>query len=177
MVYTPAEDSYLLEEQVKIFSKNKKVLDMGSGSGIQAKRASVSGAKSVLAVDINKKAIVQLKNQKIQAIQSDLFNNVSGKFDLIIFNPPYLPEDEMEDKKSALETTGGINGDEITLRFLTQSVNHLEGHGTILILLSSLTPKGKINKTIKRLKLKKTKLSEKKLFMETLEVWKLTKAQ
>ncbi len=177
MVYTPAEDSYLLEEQVKIFSKNKKVLDMGSGSGIQAKAAIQGGAKSVLAADINKKVIAQLKKQKIRAVQSDLFNNVSGKFDLIVFNPPYLPEDEREDKESALETTGGISGDEITLRFLIQSVNYLEKHGNILILLSSLTPKSKINQVIKMLNLKKTKISEKKLFMETLQVWKLTKAQ
>jgi len=39
MIYEPAEDSFLLAEQIKFFAKNKKILDMGTGSGILAKKA------------------------------------------------------------------------------------------------------------------------------------------
>ena len=52
MIYEPAEDSYLLEKQVKKYSKHKRVLDIGAGSGIQALAAMNSGAKYVLAADI-----------------------------------------------------------------------------------------------------------------------------
>jgi len=114
MIYSPREDSYLLEKQVKLHSKNKSVLDMGSGSGIQALSALNSGAYSITASDIDTTSINHLKNlvkdnnYPINIIQSNLFSKIKSKFDLIIFNPPYLPEDSQEDKASAIATTGGI---------------------------------------------------------------------
>ena len=53
MIYEPREDSYLLQKYVKKYSKGKYFLDIGSGSGIQAKTAIKAKAKSVLATDIN----------------------------------------------------------------------------------------------------------------------------
>lgn len=174
MIYQPSEDSYLLKKQVKLFSKNKTVLDMGSGSGIQAETALSSEAKSVLASDINPESIALLKSIGIQTIKSNLFQNINGKFDLIIFNPPYLPEDKREDKESQLATTGGKKGDEILIKFLKQAKIHLNKQGVILTLLSSLTPRGKILKLLNQLSLKHKVQETKKLFMETLEVWKIT---
>jgi methylase of polypeptide subunit release factors len=85
MIYQPAEDSFLLEKYVKKFSKNKSVLDVGSGCGIQAKAAILSGAKSVLAIDINPESVDYIKKAGIHTIKSNLFSKVKGKFDLIIF--------------------------------------------------------------------------------------------
>jgi release factor glutamine methyltransferase len=82
--------------------KHKIVLDIGSGSGIQAETALNSKAKSVLATDINPESIKLLRSKKINAINSNLFTKVKGKFDLIIFNPPYLPLDKREDKEAQL---------------------------------------------------------------------------
>lgn len=173
MIYAPDEDSYLLREQVKKYAKYKNVVDIGSGSGIQAEAARDAGAKSVLAVDINKESINFLKSKNLNAIKSDLFSKVNGKFDLIIFNPPYLPYDKREDKESMLITTGGKRGDETILRFLKQSKSHLSKDGIILIVLSSLTPKNRILSLLNKLSLKKGVISRKKMFMENLEVWKL----
>jgi len=50
MIYEPKEDSYLLEGVVKNYSKGKKVLDMGCGSGILGDSALREGATSVLFV-------------------------------------------------------------------------------------------------------------------------------
>lgn len=175
MVYSPKEDSYLLQKQVSRFAKNKSFLDMGSGSGIQAKSAIKAEAKSVLATDINPIVINHLRKRNIQCIKSNLFNNVKGKFDLIAFNPPYLPEDKREDKKSRKATTGGKKGDEIILRFLKQVKDHLNPNGKILLVISSLTPRNEIESLIVKLKLKKKKLSEAKFFMEKLEVWEISK--
>jgi release factor glutamine methyltransferase len=173
MIYTPREDSFLLEKEVKRLAKNKTFLDMGSGSGIQAKAALSVNAKSVLAADINPEAIILLKKQGIPAIKSNLFSNIKGKFSLIAFNPPYLPEDMREDKKSKLTTTGGKQGDEVILKFLKQAKSHLDKDGIILLVLSSLTPKEKIICLLKKQKLSHKIISSEKMFFESLEVWKI----
>jgi release factor glutamine methyltransferase len=171
MIYQPAEDSHLLAEQVALFSPNKSILDMGSGTGIQALAALKAGAKTVVATDINPEAEKEIAQHNIKFTLSDLFDNISGSFDLIIFNPPYLPEDPREPQDSKTETTGGKKGDEIILKFLKQAPKHLNPNGKILLLLSSLTPQDKIDK----LPYTKKLLSTKKLFMEQLEVWLLQK--
>lgn len=173
MIYSPREDSYLLEKYVKKYSKGKSVLDMGSGSGIQAKAAQLSKAKYILASDINPESVNLLKKEGINAIKSDLFSNIKEKFDIIAFNPPYLPEDEEEDKESKLITSAGKKGDEIIVKFLKQAKNHLKKRSTILLIVSSLTPKSNINNIIKKQYTKKTVLETKSFFFETLEIWKI----
>ena len=75
-IYKPREDSFLLEKYVKKYAKGI-VLDLGTGSGIQAKAAS-SKADFVIAVDINQKALEHcskdLKSDKILCLKSDLFS-------------------------------------------------------------------------------------------------------
>lgn len=164
MIYEPAEDSYLLQEQVKKYvKKGMKVLDMGTGSGIQALTALEKGAE-VTAADINPECVEHLKKLGIQTIQSDLFQNITGSFDLIIFNPPYLPLDPREPKDSQLSTTGGKKGSETLNKFLKQARSHLKENGKILIVISSLT------KGVKK-DYKFTKLSEQKIPYETITVY------
>lgn len=176
MIYRPAEDSYLLAEQVKRFSRGKSFLDIGTGIGIQAEAAIEAHASAVLAIDINAEAIELLKSKKINALKSNLFSNLpkESKFDIIAFNPPYLPKDKLEDKESALTTTGGKKGDELILKFLKQAPSHLNKNGIILLLLSSLTPTDKINSLLKKLNLKSKIISRKKLFMEELFILKIS---
>ena len=94
IVYEPAEDSFLLAEQVKKYAKGK-VLDLGTGSGILAETALIN-TKEVLATDINEEAVKRLKQKGINARFSDLFSHITEKFNLIIFNPPYLPTERNE---------------------------------------------------------------------------------
>ena len=182
-IYQPSEDSYLLSEVLKQYCKKKSVLDMGSGSGILAETAIKAKAKSVLAVDINSESIKLLsskfkKNKKIKIIKSNLFSKIpkNKKFDIIVFNPPYLPLDKREPLDSRKATTGGKKGDEIILRFLKQA-KHLSKDGLILLLTSSLTPEERIIHLLKSLKLNRALLSQKKLFMETLFVWKIENSE
>jgi len=182
MVYQPAEDSYLLLAEVEKYlrslkSKKIRVLDMGSGTGIQAITCIKAGVKrkNVLALDIDKEAVKTLKSQKLKAIQSDLFSKIpkSKKFDLIIFNPPYLPEDK-EGYDKGKDTTGGKRGYETILKFLKQAKDYLSKNAAILILISSFSKPKIIEWYAKNLNYKIEKLAEKKLFFEKIEVWKLS---
>ena len=180
-IYFPDEDSFLLsevlEKEIKKLSNQKlsiKILDMGSGSGIQAKTAIDAGAnpKSITLGDINSEAIKHLKKTftKSKIIHSNLFEKIKGKFDLIIFNPPYLPEDKFDKEK---DTTGGKKGNEIIIKFLKQAKSHLakDKDGKILLLTSSLTPKINFKKFGYDSKL----LVKKKIFFEELYVWQIKK--
>lgn len=164
MIYEPAEDSLLLKKFIKNYASGR-ILDMGTGSGILALEA-MKYSKDVEACDINEEAV---KSLKIKAYVSDLFSNVKGKFDLIIFNPPYLPLDKREDLETRRITTGGKKGNEILIRFFKNAKKYLNKDGKILIVVSSLTPD--VEKIISSNKFKFRILGEEKVFFETLKVY------
>ncbi|HLC90230.1 MAG TPA: HemK2/MTQ2 family protein methyltransferase [Candidatus Nanoarchaeia archaeon] len=152
-IYNPAEDSYLLKGCIEKFAEGR-VLDMGTGSGILAFTAlDHPYVSEVVAVDINPEAILQLKKEikekhlrRITALVSDLFSDVQGKFNVILFNPPYLPQDKgIED----VALYGGKKGWEIAQKFFEHASHHLVQDGKILFLFSSLTGKEKIEDIIK----------------------------
>src|SRR3989344_9287758 len=184
-VYEPREDSYLLQKEVKKYAHGD-VLDMGTGSGIQAITASESKkVKSVLAVDLNRHAVKYVSDlvkkeglKKIKVLHSDLFSNIQNKkFDTIIFNPPYLPEDEREpsdEMKRAI--SGGRHGWEVLSTFIDHAVSRLNNNGNILIVFSSLTNKEKVEEIVSSHLLDFKKLSQQNVGFETLYVYLITKS-
>ncbi len=180
-IYQPSEDSYLLQESLKKYlkkyKKNINILDMGSGSGIQAQTCKDLGFKKVLTSDINPEVIKHLKKQKLKTILSNLFSDIpkTKKFDLIIFNPPYLPEDKREPLDSKLQTTGGKKGYEIIIKFLTQAKKHLTKKGKILLLFSSLSKPSIIKTKSKKQGYSIKKLNQTSLFFEKLYVYEFLK--
>jgi len=169
-IYQPSDDSYFLSALLKsqIKNKNIKCLDIGSGSGIQAKTLIDLGIapENITLEDINPEAVKFLKEKFPQSkiIHSDLFKNIKDKYDLIIFNPPYLPENKFDKEK---DTTGGEKGSETINEFLKQAKKHLNKDSKIFLLTSSFT------KGINFLDYKKKLLGKKKLFFEELRVWEL----
>ncbi|MEK6914853.1 MAG: HemK2/MTQ2 family protein methyltransferase [Nanoarchaeota archaeon] len=176
MIYEPSDDSYLLKETLIKFLKNKskkiKILDMGSGSGIQAYTCKNLDFDNILAVDVDDISIKYLLKNNIKVIKSDLFKKIKNdKFDLIIFNPPYLPEDSREPLDSKLQTTGGKKGYELINKFLEQAVNFLKPKSSILLLFSSLSkPKIILNKA-KSLNYNYNLLAKKKIPFEELYIY------
>lgn len=179
MIYSPEEDSFLLAEQVRRFAYGR-VLDLGTGSGIQAEAALQNPAVSrIVAADINKECIDYVKGlglENVTAIHSDLFSNIAMKFDTIIFNPPYLPDDESEDKESKLITTGGNKGYGVFERFISQAGNYLTKEGRIIMVFSSITDKNAVNNAIIRNGFRFSQLSSQRISFEELFVYVIERA-
>lgn len=180
-IYEPREDSYLLQKHVAKYATGC-VLDVGTGSGIQALTAiKNSDVRDVVAIDINPAAVQQLNNKiktekirKIKAKVSNLFENITTKFDLIIFNPPYLPQDPgLGTPDPAL--CGGKKGWETSEQFLQKASGHLVPHGKILFLFSTLTNKEKIDAIIQDNLLQFKQIDSQKLSFEELYVYEITK--
>lgn len=183
-IYEPKEDSTLLEHYVRQYAKGH-VLDMGTGSGVQAITAAHSiKVKSVLAVDIKKSAIDYcnkcIKNKKIKFLVSDLFNGIKNNervqnkiFGTMVFNPPYLPQ-ELKIKDLTLE--GGKKGYEVIERFLNEASNFLKPDGIILIVFSSLTKKEKVDEFIRNNLLEFELLEKQHYFFEDLYAYKIWKS-
>ena len=168
-IYQPSEDSHFFSEFLeKYLSKNKinSYLDMGTGSTILSDVvAKFLNKNNILVADINPASVELAKRKGFDAIKTNLFEKIKGRFDLITFNAPYLPEDIREPKSSRLATTGGKRGDEVSSKFLRQAKKHLNKNGKVFLLISSLTPLDKINKFKYKI------VARKKIFMEELLIF------
>lgn len=140
-VYSPAEDSYLLlRAALREVRPIDQVLEVGTGSGYVA-AGLIEYAAQVIATDINPHAIESARSHGLEVIRTDLFAGLSGPFDLVIFNPPYLPtapEERIDDwLEHALD--GGPTGRAVIERFIVNVSQVLSLSGRILLLVSSLT--------------------------------------
>ncbi|RJQ15495.1 DUF2431 domain-containing protein [Candidatus Woesearchaeota archaeon] len=170
-------DSLLLAKSVKQeIKKGESVLDVGTGSGIQGIFAAYNGAK-VTSVDINESAVrcakynAQVHNLAITVFKSDLFVKVKGKFDAIIFNPPFRwfkPRDVLE--------RGELDENYATLQsFFSQVEKYLKNNGKIILVFSSSGDLSFLELLIKKHKFAKKILAKQKLNGWLYVVYKLTK--
>jgi release factor glutamine methyltransferase len=175
-IYQPAEDSYLMSRILKekipsLLKENKelKFLEIGAGSGIHLETVKSLGVKNIFSSDIDKKSVSFCTLLGFNCIHSDLFENIQGKYNIIIFNPPYLPEDTREPKDSKRATTGGKRGNEIILKFLEQAKNYLAVDGKIFLITSSLAE----DVNFENLNYKAAEVGCENLFFERLCIWEI----
>ena len=147
LVYIPSDDTFLLAENLEI-KKGQSVLEIGTGSGLVSMYASLL-TDDVTATDINFNALelaeknFRLNNiNTIKLVFGDLFEPVKDrKFDVILFNTPYLPTDSgdiiNDDLNYAFD--GGLDGRKVIDRFINQVSNHLNDKGIVQIIQSSLS--------------------------------------
>ena len=144
-VYQPESDTFLLlKAAMNEVKSGDRILEVGTGSGfISCELAKISG---VIATDINPHAAHAAHNAGIDVVRTDLFMGIRGPFDLILFNPPYLPtrpEERMDDwLEYALD--GGESGRAVIERFFQNIGDILAPDGRILLLISSLTGPGEV---------------------------------
>ena len=139
-VYQPEADTYLLLSSVKNEIRNSDtVLEVGTGSGIIAQACS-EHARCV-ATDVNPHACIMAHEMGVEVVRTDLYAGLKGPFDLILFNPPYLPTAENERINDWLEYAldGGTDGREVIRRFASGLHRILHPYGRVLLLVSSLT--------------------------------------
>ncbi len=169
-IYAPSEDSYLILEGIAgVPLEERGVLDMGTGSGILGLFCATKGARVTVA-DVDELAIRHaLKAAKemglrLDARQSDLFSNVNGQFDLVLFNPPYLPSKTVEDRA----VDGGASGRALINRFLLELPNHLKADGAAFLLVSSLNDPSSIPREHPRFQF--SQVAKRSLFFEELQL-------
>ena len=102
------ETEYLVEKTIKYVKKYLKepikIIDLGTGSGAISISLKTKLNCEVDGIDISLKALnvakenAKLNNVEINFYQSDMLENVKGKYDLIISNPPYISYDEKVEK-------------------------------------------------------------------------------
>ncbi len=163
-VYKPAEDTFLLLDSI-VVSQGDSVFEVGSGSGLIGLYLASLGA-NVVCSDINPIAVELIKknfllNQRIirgnfDIRTGDLFSVLDSKdsYDIIVFNPPYLPTSNKDliggsgwfDKA----VNGGINGLDVIERFINQLKDFLKKEGKVYFVSSNLSNSKKLEDLIKK---------------------------
>jgi len=169
-IYEPRDDSFLMIDAIGHIPLNgRSVLDMGTGSGILGLYCALHGAK-VTASDIDQAAIDQVGRAaealgvQIDLRLSDLFCDIPNRFELILFNPPYLPSVGVNDRS----VDGGPAGTRLVDRFLEELPRNLDPKAEALLLLSSLNDPASVQ--LRHRNLEFSSIATKSLFFEELQV-------
>jgi release factor glutamine methyltransferase len=144
-VFKPPSDAFLLARSLRDHAPGADVLDLCTGSGVLAVAAGLAGAQSVTAVDISRRAVLAarlngaLNGVRIRARRGDLLNAVPGEqFDVIVANPPYLPELAGDPRGLERATEAGFDGRRFVDRVIEQAPEHLRPGGVLLLVHSSV---------------------------------------
>lgn len=145
-VYPPSEDSLLLARVLRPYlTKGVTFLEIGVGTGFISILAARQGC-IVTGTDICGRAIkcaktnARLNEVTIELRESDLFTDVHKQYELIVFNPPYLPateDDTLLSPPMQDALVGGKRGNELTLRFIEQVRAFLVEDGLTFLVTSS----------------------------------------
>ena len=118
-----------------------RIVDIGAGSGAAGIRlAQLYPASEVVLGDINELALNFARANatlngciNVDVCQSDVLQNVAGRFDLIVSNPPYL----VDAAARVYRHGGGALGHDLALRILADSMPHLSANGRLLLYTGS----------------------------------------
>jgi len=150
-VLIPRQDTEILVENIIEFvgpNENVSILDIGTGSGcIAISLAYYIKSSKVIGVDISKEALeIAKKNalncgveERVIFIESNLFENVpTRKFDIIVSNPPYIPNQvintldrQVKDFEPKIALDGGEDGLDFYRKIVKQSVDFLKPKGLL----------------------------------------------
>ncbi|HLY52969.1 MAG TPA: HemK2/MTQ2 family protein methyltransferase [Steroidobacteraceae bacterium] len=159
----------------RLIAPDAQVLDMGTGSGVCAVHAA-RRARRVVAVDINPAAVrcaavnaaLNGVEQRVEARHGDLFAPVAGeRFDLILFNPPFLRGQPRDDRDRAWRSV------DVAERFAAGLADHLAPGGAALVVLSSFGGATAFVEEFRRQRLAITVFAARRFLTERLAVLKL----
>ncbi|MGD0510655.1 MAG: HemK2/MTQ2 family protein methyltransferase [Candidatus Micrarchaeaceae archaeon] len=128
-IYKPLEDSRMLARCIEKYGFGK-MLDLGTGSGILGIVGALKGLDVTFA-DVNSDAVECAKeNAAINGVKgnfvvSNVFSNIEGKFNIIVFNAPFLRSRPISTGKIKVSMDGGRKGREIIDLFLAEYKKHV----------------------------------------------------
>jgi release factor glutamine methyltransferase len=146
-----SETEELLDHTLRFAPRDREIrcLDLGTGSGVIAiclarylPRAAVTAADvSTTALDLARaNATLNDVADRIEFIESDWFGSLSGRFDLVVSNPPYVASSaveglavEVRNHEPRVALDGGERGTEAIGAILSEVVGHLSPGGLVLL--------------------------------------------
>lgn len=146
-VLIPQPDTEIIvEEALNIISDGDRVLDLCTGSGVIGVTIANKKNVNVVASDISKKALEvarinadNLGDSKVTLVESDLFEKIEGKFNVIVSNPPYIKKDVIRTLSKEVQNEpiialdGGIDGLDFYKKIVEEALNYLEDGGYLLL--------------------------------------------
>jgi release factor glutamine methyltransferase len=176
-MYAPSDDSYLLADCIRQYN-GRRALEIGIGSGLLLSILE-KNFSYVAGSDIDLQALQHCRQQTISSnallVCCDAGSAFGiGKFDLIVSNPPYLPNDDDCYKIRDPTVHGGPTGIETTVHFINSALPLLAGDGKMLIVISSFADSGALDNVVVENKMRKKVVKEKRLFYETLSIVELS---
>ncbi len=177
-VYRPSDDTFLLAKAVAAeLRAGERFLEVGCGSGLVSMVAAHAGAE-VTACDLNPHAVAATRNNaaanrlRLQAVESDLLTGVTGPFDIVAFNPPYLPTGPEEVLPGPLNLAfdGGPDGNATVLRFAQQIGRLQPMPRLVLVVHSSLADPTALGKALADLGYQESIVAQESHFFERLTV-------
>jgi release factor glutamine methyltransferase len=168
-MYIPSNDTFLLADCIRQYS-GRWALEIGIGSGVllnllEKHFANVAGS------DIDLRALQHCRGRSEAMLACcDAASAFAGRFDLIVSNPPYLPDDKVKDTT----VHGGPKGIETTIHFVQSALPLLARGGKILLVVSSLADSSALDQLVKENRLSKKVVKEKRMFFEMLAVVELS---
>ena len=139
------ETELLVDVVLDVTSDSGRVLDLGTGSGAIAIALSKTKDLQVVAVDIDERALqVCAENCReyeanVEMVRSNWFENVSGRFDTIVSNPPYVAADDRHLQEGDLRfeppvaLVGGLSGLEHLEKIISSATNFLNPGGWLVV--------------------------------------------
>ena len=172
--YGVGEDTLLLLETTRAYH-TKVALELGVGSGVVTLELSKESSL-VVGCDLNRAALQETQQccnakENVELVCCDAASAFRhGVFDLVAFNPPYLPSNEISD----LAIDGGMDGIEVTLKWVQSASQALRRGGSMIFISSSLSNRKNLLRKIRNIGIEVIPVNKKKLYFEDLIAYKAT---
>ncbi|MDO8494716.1 MAG: peptide chain release factor N(5)-glutamine methyltransferase [Deltaproteobacteria bacterium] len=145
------ETEQLVDQAIEFLEKRKQepleILDICTGSGCVAMALATEFSNAKITVsDISDKALavakenLKFEKERVQFVQSDLFENIKGKFDLIVSNPPYLTTElcshlmpDVLQFEPHIAIDGGVKGLDFIDQIRNNAANYLKENGVLIL--------------------------------------------
>ncbi|HWZ32802.1 MAG TPA: peptide chain release factor N(5)-glutamine methyltransferase [Bryobacteraceae bacterium] len=143
------ETEHVIEAALQLVSNHRlkpvpRVLDVGTGSGAIAVTLALETGAQVFATDISSAALgvarenARRLSAKVEFVNCDLAGALADGYDLVVSNPPYVPETEslpieVREHEPAVALYGGVDGYEIYRRLIPEAARLLKPGGWLVM--------------------------------------------